>query len=259
MNWDFYLKSIWLIGARYFFIAGVAFTLFYVLWRNRFFYRKIQNRFPKNTDYLREMAYSFLTICIFALVSFVMLTHPKIAPHTTRYIDMRQYGWAYYFLAFPLMFVMHDTYFYFTHRLMHHKRLFKWFHLVHHQSTNPSPWAAYAFHPLEAFVEVGIVVVFLFTIPIHKLHLAMFFIFMILYNVYGHLGWELYPKGFNKSRIGRWVNTSVNHNQHHQHFKGNYGLYTLIWDRWMGTIREDYDNKFEEVKTRKKEKELVDS
>ena len=250
MKWDFYLKSIWLIGARYFFIAGVAFTLFYVLWRNRFFYRKIQNRFPKNTDYLREMAYSFLTVCIFALVSLVMLTHPKIAPHTTRYIDMRQYGWAYYFLAFPLMFVMHDTYFYFTHRLMHHKRLFKWFHLVHHQSTNPSPWAAYAFHPLEAFVEAGIVVVFLFTIPIHRTHLMIFFLMMIVYNVYGHLGYELYPKGFSKNRIGKWINTSINHNQHHQYFKGNYGLYFLFWDRVFGTIREDYDEKFEEVKTR---------
>jgi len=43
---------------------------------------------------------------------------------------------------------------------MHHKKLFRWFHLVHHQSTNPSPWAAYAFHPLEAVVEAGIIAVF---------------------------------------------------------------------------------------------------
>ncbi|MES2003725.1 MAG: sterol desaturase family protein [Bacteroidota bacterium] len=250
MNWDFYFKSVWLIGGRYFLIAGIAFVLYYVLLRNKFLYKKIQSRFPKNTDYLREMAYSVLTIGIFSFVSLVLLTHPLVAPHTTLYKNIEQYGWLYYFLAYPLMFIMHDTYFYFTHRLMHHRALFKWFHLVHHQSTNPSPWAAYAFHPLEAIVEAGIVIVFLFTIPIHRSHLIIFFLVMILYNVYGHLGYELYPKGFSKSRVGKWINTSVNHNQHHQYFKGNYGLYLLFWDRIFGTVREDYDTRFEEVKSK---------
>lgn len=250
MDWQLYFKNITLIGGRYFMIAGIAFLLFYVLWRNRFLYRKIQVRFPKNSDYLREMAYSFLTIIIFSFVAVELFNNPNIAPHTTRYQNISDRGWLYYFLLYPVLFFMHDTYFYFTHRLMHHPRLFKWFHLVHHQSTNPSPWAAYAFHPLEAVVEVGIVVVFLFTVPIHKTHLLLFFLMMIVYNVYGHLGYELYPKGFSKSAVGKWINTSVNHNQHHQYFKGNYGLYFLFWDRVFGTVREDYDTRFEEVKAR---------
>jgi sterol desaturase/sphingolipid hydroxylase (fatty acid hydroxylase superfamily) len=145
------------------------------------------------------------------------------------------------------MFLLHDTYFYWTHRAMHHKKLFRAMHLVHHKSVNPSPWAAYAFHPLEAIVEAGIFAVFLFTIPIHPLHLLVFFFAMIVYNVYGHLGYELYPAGFSKHWLGKWINTSVNHNQHHQHFKGNYGLYFTFWDRLMGTIRADYDQRFEEV------------
>ncbi len=247
MNWAFYFKSIWLIGGRYFFIAGVAFAIFYILLRNAYLYKKIQSRFPKNSDYLREMGYSVVTVAIFAFVSFELIGNPAISPYTTRYADIHTYGWVYYFLLFPVMFFMHDTYFYFTHRLMHHKRLFKWFHLVHHQSVNPSPWAAYAFHPLEAVVEAGIVVVFLFTIPIHRSHLIIFFLMMILYNVYGHLGYELYPKGFSRSRVGKWINTSINHNQHHQYFKGNYGLYLLFWDRVFGTLREDYDARFDEV------------
>jgi lathosterol oxidase len=250
MNWAYFFKSIWLIGGRYFMMAGLAFLLFYIIWRNRFFYQKIQTRFPKNQDYLREILYSFLTICIFSFVSVVLFVHPQVAPHTTRYLQISDYGWTYYFMVYPLMFLMHDTYFYFSHRLMHHKALFKWFHLIHHKSTNPSPWAAYAFHPLEAVVEVGIVIIFLFTIPIHKSHLLIFFLMMIIYNVYGHLGYELYPKGFSKSAVGRWINTSVNHNQHHQYFTGNYGLYFLFWDRVFGTVREDYDAKYEEVKAR---------
>lgn len=46
-------------------------------------------------------------------------------------------------------------------------------------------------------------------------------------------------------------NTSVNHNQYHQYFKGNYGLYFLVWDRLMGTIRNDNEQLFEEIAGRK--------
>jgi sterol desaturase/sphingolipid hydroxylase (fatty acid hydroxylase superfamily) len=135
---------------------------------------------------------------------------------------------------------------------MHHPKLFKIFHLVHHKSNNPSPWAAYSFHPLEAIVESLIFVIFLFTIPVHSIHLTIFFIFSLVYNVYGHLGFELYPNGFNKNRLGKWLNTSVAHNMHHKYFKGNYGLYFTIWDRLMGTLNENYDDAFEEVTTRPK-------
>jgi sterol desaturase/sphingolipid hydroxylase (fatty acid hydroxylase superfamily) len=43
------------------------------------------------------------------------------------------------------------------------------------------------------------------------------------------------------------MNTSVSLNQHHQFFKGNYGLYLLFGDRVMGTIRQDYDMSFEKA------------
>jgi sterol desaturase/sphingolipid hydroxylase (fatty acid hydroxylase superfamily) len=253
MKWYEYFYYLKDIGSHYFFVAGIAFVLFYILLKNRVGYKKIQPKHPGKEDYFREIIYSVVTILIFALVPLCMLHIPAIARTTTLYMDMDKYGKLYFFLAFPLHFIIHDTYFYWTHRLMHHKKLFKIFHLIHHRSTNPSPWAAYAFHPLEAIVEAGIFVVFLYTIPVHPLHMIIFFFLMIVYNVYGHLGYELYPKGFNRHWLGKWINTSVNHNQHHQYFKGNYGLYFTFWDRVMKTIREDYDARFEEVTSKRKE------
>jgi sterol desaturase/sphingolipid hydroxylase (fatty acid hydroxylase superfamily) len=251
MNWNAVWQNGQLIGSRYFMLASFGFLIFYVLFRKKWLYKKIQQKFPGNKDYAREIAYSLLTMAIFSLVSAFIFSNPAVRPHTTIYKNISDHGWAYYFAVFPVMLFLHDTYFYFFHRLMHHKKIFRFVHLVHHQSVNPSPWAAYSFHPIEAFIEIGILFVFAFTIPIHKTHLLIFFLFMIVYNVYGHLGYELYPMGFSKTKIGRWINTSVNHNQHHQYFKGNYGLYFLFWDRVLGTIREDYDTRFEEVKTRK--------
>lgn len=247
MNWD---KFVWVLldnADKYFLIAGPAFFIFYVFLKKKISYKKIQQAFPKKKDYWREIFFSTISIIIFSFPPLYMLYDDNIRPHTTFYTDISEYGWVYTILAFPLMLLMHDTYFYWAHRLMHHPVLFKTFHLIHHKSTNPSPWAAYAFHPLEAIIESLIFVLFLFMIPIHSIHLTLFFIFSLVYNVYGHLGFELYPKGFNKHWLGKWINTSTCHNQHHQYFKGNYGLYFTIWDRIMGTLRKDYDKKFDEV------------
>ncbi|MBL0135215.1 MAG: sterol desaturase family protein [Chitinophagaceae bacterium] len=252
MSWSFYFFVVKLIGGRYLLFAGLAFILAYFVFRKHISFRKIQQRYPKSIDYIREIGFSLTTIAIFSLIPLLFIRNPAIRVHTNYYTDINQHGLFYFIIAFPIMLFLHDTYFYWAHRLMHHPALFRIFHLVHHKSVNPSPWAAYAFHPLEAIVEGGIVILFLFTIPIHTYHLPFFFLFMIVYNVYGHMGWELYPKGFNRHWLGRWVNTAVNHNQHHQYFKGNYGLYFLFWDRIMGTIREDYDQHYDEVKSRSK-------
>lgn len=241
------------IGLRYLIIASIAFFIWYILLRKIIGYKKIQLKFPTLKDYQREIIFSLITVSIFATVGYFLLsTEMPIRQYTLIYRGIDTKGMLWFWLAFPLMLIVHDAYFYFTHRLMHHPKLFKAFHLLHHKSTNPSPWAAFAFHPLEALVEVGIVLVFAFCIPINALHLFFFFLFQMLYNVYGHLGWELYPKGFSKSMVGKWINTSICHNQHHQYFKGNYGLYFLWWDRWFNTIREDYDERFDEVKNRVK-------
>lgn len=247
MTWSKVLRELWNVADKYYLIAGIAFLLFYVLLRRRISWKKIQLRFPGNRDYRRELVYSTISILIFALPPILLLDEPHLRPHTTIYRDISLHGWWYFFGLFPLLFLMHDAYFYWMHRLIHHPVLFRQFHLVHHRSVNPSPWAAYAFHPLEAFLESLIFVIFLFTLPISGWHLLVFFVISLLYNVYGHLGYELYPAGFSRHWLGRWVNTSVSHNQHHHHFKGNYGLYFLFWDRMMGTMREDYDEAFAEV------------
>lgn len=247
MNWHGIINIVLDNARNYMVAAGLAFLIFYVLFKKGMRNRKIQEPVPKNADYAREIFFSVLSIMIFTLPPAILLLNKNIRPHTTFYEDISQYGTAYFVAAFFLMVLIHDTYFYWTHRIIHHPKLFKAVHLVHHKSTNPSPWAAYAFHPVEAVINSGVFVVILFTMPVHGFHLFLFFVLSLVYNVYGHLGYELYPRGFSKHWFGRWINTSVNHNLHHKHFNGNYGFYFLFWDRWMGTIREDYDEKFEEV------------
>ncbi|HMH23429.1 MAG TPA: sterol desaturase family protein [Puia sp.] len=245
------------IADKYYVIAGIAFLVFYIIFRKKMSWKKIQPGYPRGKDYRREIIFSTMSVFIFALPAVLLLQIDAIRPHTTYYKDISQYGWVYFFSAFPLMLLIHDAYFYWMHRIIHHPRLFKLFHLVHHRSVNPSPWAAYAFHPLEAFLESLIFVIFLFTMPINQWHLLVFFVISLIYNVYGHLGFELYPAGFNKHWFGKWLNTSVSHNLHHRYFKGNYGLYFMFWDRMMGTLRMDYDEVYAEVLSRPGEMEVA--
>lgn len=236
------------INARYFFIAGTAFFIFYILLKKAIQHKKIQQKFPKASDYLREISFSLISMSIFACIAATVLVILK--PYTLLLDEPFAYGILYYVFSFLMMILLHDTYFYWTHRFMHHPVLYKYIHLVHHRSTNPSPWTAYAFHPFEAVIEAGIFVLIAFTIPAHITTIILFFLFQIIYNVYGHLGWEIYPKKMNQHFIGKWLNTSVSHNQHHQFFDGNYGLYFTFWDRMMGTLREDYDEQYESNKSK---------
>jgi Delta7-sterol 5-desaturase len=234
---------------RYLIIASIAFFLFYRIKKKEWGYRKIQMPFPVLSDYVREILYSFITALIFAVIGYILFFTP-VRDYTQLYSDVKDYGIAYFIFSIGLILIIHDTYFYWTHRFMHHPSLFRYFHRVHHQSTNPSPWAAFAFHPYEAVMEAGIIVLVAFIMPVHPMAIALFLLAMMIYNVYGHLGYELFPKGFSRTRVGKWINTSVNHNQHHQYVRGNYGLYFLWWDRWMGTLRPDYDQAFESIKSR---------
>ena len=236
---------------RYIIIAGLAFLLFYVFYSKKFSAIKIQKVRPKKSDYRREILYSLLSLVIISFFVFSALNVHLLRPYTRVYSSIGDYGWAYFFISIFLALLIHVTYFYWMHRAMHHPKLFKVFHLVHHRSTNPTPWAAYAFHPLEAVFEGLVVWVIVFTIPINHFAILVFGLIMITYNVYGHLGYEIYPKWLINSRIGKWLNTSTNHNMHHKYFNDNYGLYFRFWDEIMKTTNSKYKETIEELVTKK--------
>lgn len=133
---------------------------------------------------------------------------------------------------------------------MHHRRLFPFFHRVHHLSKNPSPWAAYAFAPAEAVVEAGIFPVVALAMPIHPAAFGLFMLWQITFNVAGHTGFEFHPRWLMSTPLRFILNTPTNHVMHHEKMRGNYGLYFNVWDRIMGTNHTDYESRFREVTSR---------
>lgn len=237
---------------RYFLVAGAAYLVFWVIFFKKWEHRIIQRKLPERNNMLLEFRYSMSTVLIFALIGFGIL-NLKNAGYTLIYDKFAERGAVWFVVSLVIMLLLHDAWFYWTHRLMHQPKIFRHVHLVHHRSTNPSPWAAYSFHPIEAIISAGIFILIVFTIPAHGSALFIFVIYMILRNVLGHLGIEFLPKNFITNRWINWHTTTTHHDLHHKNFNHNYGLYFTWWDKWFGTEHPNYLETFEEVTSRKKD------
>ncbi|MEM6726698.1 MAG: sterol desaturase, partial [Bacteroidota bacterium] len=114
---------------EYFQFAGIAFVVFYLILKKPMWFRKVQKKLPGWKHYGRDIFYSIFTVSIFAVVAIFVLVKGK--EYTNFYDHISEYGVAYYIFGWIWMFFLHDTYFYWMHRLMHHPVLFKHVHLVH--------------------------------------------------------------------------------------------------------------------------------
>jgi len=235
---------------RYVLLAGGSYFVFYVWKSERFFFRKIQQKYPDKESVLFEIKYSTLTIVIFTVIV-ALLIHFSEMGYTARYNNISDYGWIYFFLSMPLMVFIHDTYFYFTHRLLHWKPLYKIGHKTHHYVLNPTPFASFAFHPTEAIVNAGFLPLMVFFVPWHPIAMLAFLSFSIFFNVYGHMGYEFFSKKVVMHPVGKWMNTSTHHNMHHTKVKYNFGLYFNVWDHLLGTNHPMYEATLEQVLDRK--------
>ena len=138
----------------------------------------------------------------------------------------------------PLLYLLaHDTWFYWTHRLMHRPVAFKVAHAVHHASRPPTAWAAMSFHPIEALTGAVVIPALAFVIPIHAAMLGIVLLIMTVMGVTNHMGWEMFPRALVHSPAGNWLITASHHQRHHDLYKCNYGLYFRFWDKLCGTDR----------------------
>ncbi|RYD87010.1 MAG: sterol desaturase family protein [Sphingobacteriales bacterium] len=247
---DIIIRIFSVTAIRYFVIAGIPFLLFYVLLKGRFERSRIQQRAANAKDFLREILHSMQTTAVFTAIALALLFTP-LRNYTLIYANVSDYPTLWIPVSLVISLVIHDTYFYWMHRLLHHPKLFKYTHLVHHKSVTPSPWASYSFHFIEAWTEGFVLVVLAFTLPMHPITIGLFTVVGFIINVYGHLGFEIAPKRLRKSPLFKIINTSTYHNLHHSKFKGNYSLYFRFWDRLMKTEHPDYEKEYDKVQQRR--------
>ena len=182
-----------------------------------------------------EIRWSLLAALIYGVPAGIVAWGWEERGWTQIYSDWSAYPFWYAPVSLLAYLFLHDTWFYWTHRAMHDPRLFKRMHAVHHASRPPTAWAAMSFHPSEALTGAIVIPLLVFVIPIHIAVLGLVLLVMTVMGVTNHMGWEIFPRRFVRSRLGSWFITASHHQRHHEQYLCNYGLYFRIWDRLCGT------------------------
>ncbi|MCX9148754.1 sterol desaturase family protein [Erythrobacter sp. WG] len=255
---DHFLFGIYFDLSRYLIAAGVL-TAVLLVFRGFAESRRIQvGRRASRADYRRELLSSMRTVAVYAVVTLTILVGREtgVILLSVKDADLWTIVWQ-----IALIVIAHDAWFYWAHRAMHSKRLFRATHLHHHKSRTPTPWTAYSFTMTEAVIEVAFVPVFLFVTSQLGIAYAVFAILFFIWhqmirNVMAHAGSELFPAGWVDNPWTSWISTTTHHDLHHSSGH-NFGFYFTFWDRWMGTEHPRYRETFREVTTRRRQPEAA--
>lgn len=245
----------WLVGmqvdiARYvIFSVGVWLTLWVVL-AAPLAGRKIRDSRPAARQLLVEFAVSIRSIAIFSTIGLLtfglfragLLPGPHIA---------KTWGPVWFWVSLGLMIIAHDAWFYWTHRLVHDRRLFRRFHRRHHRSNNPSPFTAYSFDLGEAAINGLFVPLWMILVPTQWPVVGLFMLHQIVRNTIGHSGYELFPARKDGRPLISWLTTVTHHDLHHAQAGWNYGLYFTWWDKLMSTEHPEYLQRFAAATSKK--------
>ncbi len=183
----------------------------------------------------REIAWSLASAAFYGIPTGVIAWGWRARGWTLLYTNVHDWPLWWLPVSFGLCLVLHDTWFYWTHRLLHRPNWFRVAHAVHHASRPPTAWAAMSFHPLEALSGAVVIPALVFIVPMHVGVLFALLTVMTFMGVTNHMGWEIFPRGLVRGSAGRWLITATHHQLHHEKYRCNYGLYFRIWDRLMGT------------------------
>jgi sterol desaturase/sphingolipid hydroxylase (fatty acid hydroxylase superfamily) len=141
--------------------------------------------------------------------------------------------WIWFALLMFFAPVIHAVHFYFTHRLLHWRPLYRSVHHVHHLNVEIGPWSGLAMHPVEQAIYFSTVVVSWLLAP-HPL-VALFQIQIAAFSpAMGH-------SGHATLRVGRRFSiASANyfHYLHHRYFECNYGGPVVPFDKLFGTFHD---------------------
>ena len=128
----------------------------------------------------------------------------------------------------PAFFVIEDFYFYWIHRALHHKSVYRYVHKIHHEHTHPFGIAAEYAHPVETFfLGIGTLLGPLFFAK-HMVTLWAWLFVRLWETVEDHSGYDL---PWNPTNFIPFWGGAVHHDFHHKTFQGPYSS-IFTWCDW---------------------------
>ncbi len=233
-------------AAMYFTVVGLLFLLIWKWGEARFRGARIQAKKRVSGKQLMFEIKNTLVVLLIGTSSAVAISALYASGATALTVDATTIGWPMIVATFIGVLLFNDAWFYFWHRLLHHPKLFRHVHAVHHKSVDVNPFSSYSFHWIEGFILGAWVLPIIIFVPIYLPMLALLQAIGLANNVMSHLGYEFLPRWLLRVPLLSWMNTATFHNLHHTSLSGNYGLMFRFWDRVLGTELANYETVFRE-------------
>jgi sterol desaturase/sphingolipid hydroxylase (fatty acid hydroxylase superfamily) len=144
-------------------------------------------------------------------------------------------GTALSLLASMLVF---DAWFYWFHRLIHSRPLFRRVHQWHHITLTPMAWSNNSDKVIDNLFLQSYWLVAHLLLPVAP---AVLFAHKIYDQVTGVIGHSGYEHAGSICRPPSPLVAVTHHDQHHRYFRCNYATHFTLWDRLMGTLHPTHD------------------
>ena len=212
----------------YFILSCSSYTFLYIFNKEKY----IPTLRTSDFKILHDIKWSLLNIWGEAfLVSMLRMAIPR---YSFIYYDLAEYPLWVVPITICLHVIWDETLTYWAHRFLHtYKWLYLKLHIVHHRSISITPFAGFAFHPIDAFLQALPTFTSSFFFP---LHYNIFLLFSVATTC-----WAISIHDNVPAMPCKLFLYATHHTIHHEKGQGghrNYGKFTTIWDRMMGSYED---------------------
>jgi Delta7-sterol 5-desaturase len=202
--------------------------------------KKIQSKVSSDAEIERDIIQSVKSLFFIALIMSggIFCQHFDFTMYPMQLTPLNSLIWF-----FVSMFIF-DTWFYWGHRLIHTKALYRRIHVWHHKSVTPTVWSNNSDTLLDDLILQSYFFFAPFFLPIPGAILIAHKIYDQITGMIGHAGYE-----YSSGPLSRFPFPLIGvtfHDQHHESFFYNYATHFSFWDRVMKTIHPDYDRRIQD-------------
>ncbi|TRY76780.1 hypothetical protein TCAL_14769 [Tigriopus californicus] len=234
VNLEYFMIPSFLVSYLFFFgIGGFLHFWYYVKQRENAKEWKCQpNHWLSPKLELHEITVGFFSLNIGAFISACLACWVMNDGYSTLYFNISDYGYLWFLLQWPAIFIMQDYLTYWIHRIYHMPFLYKHFHKLHHTYKHPTAFSVTAIHPFE-FVSIQCIYISpIFTFPVHWVPYTFILLYTYYHGIIDHSGIN-----FKRHWWQPWQPDCIFHDNHHQYFHVNFGFNIRFWDKFHGTHR----------------------
>ncbi|OQR99512.1 hypothetical protein THRCLA_06493 [Thraustotheca clavata] len=136
------------------------------------------------------------------------------------------------FMQLILCMICEDFMFYWVHRFLHWKKIYKYIHKVHHEYQAPFGLTSIYTHPFEETLVMAAMISGPLLFCRHILSFWVWMSYRILETIDAHSGYD-FPISLH--RVIPIISGAVRHDYHHEKFDCNFGSMFSFWDWFCGT------------------------